>query len=228
MAHSVSGHLGLEIAEYDRRIRQLVPGYASMREQHLAAILALCPRPDARILDLGGETGSLAAAIVERLPGATVEIWDTDEAMLAVAAGRCAAYGDRVRRVPRSFAGELPPCDLVVACIALHHVRDLGAKQAIYAGIWQSLASGGAFLNADTAVGTSPRLRAWTFERWAGGMAAQGIDRATAYRYFEDWAREDFYPPLAEELALLRRAGFGEPECFWREGPFLVFGGVKD
>ena len=79
MSHSVEGHLKLNVGDYDRLIRQLVPGYAAMREAHMALLRKLLPadRP-CRVLDLGGGTGALAEAVAATLPQAEVEIWDID------------------------------------------------------------------------------------------------------------------------------------------------------
>ncbi len=227
MAHSVSGHLQVDIAEYDRRIRELVPAYTAMRAVHLDLLAALGRKPVERVLDLGGGTGSLAAAVLEAFPQATVEIWDTDPEMLAAAATRCAPFGARAQRVERSFAEPLPACDAVIACIALHHVKDLALKGRIYSNIYSALRPGGAFLNADTAVGDAPAIREWSFARWSAGMQAHGISDAAARQHFSEWAHEDYYPPLFTELQLLNAAGFQEPECFWRDAPFLIFGGIK-
>lgn len=227
MAHSVSSHLNLKITDYDRIIRTFIPNYDRMRTIQLDLLAAVLPsdRPSL-VLDLGGGTGALAAAVAERFSRAEVEIWDTDPAMLEVAAARCAAYGQRVRGVAKSFAGPFPACDAVVACIALHHVKDLTAKCAIYAQVRRALRPGGLFANADTCMSAVPWVRDRAFAAWAAFMATQGIDAAQAARHFADWSKEDYYPPVATEISLLREAGFPEPDVFWREAPFLVFGGV--
>jgi tRNA (cmo5U34)-methyltransferase len=229
MAHSVSGHLKLRVAEYDALIRQLVPAYPAMRPVQLALLALALPDGGAgkRVLDLGGGTGALAAAILEKFPGATVEIWDTDPEMLATARERCAAFGERVRYVERSFAEPLPPCDAVAACIALHHVKDLRVKGAIYQNIYAALRPGGMFVNADTAVCATPALRAHAFRLWSESMRPHGIDAAQAHAHFASWAHEDHYPPLITELRLLAEAGFTEPECFWREAAAVVFGAMR-
>ena len=227
MGHSVSGHLSLKVAEYDEVIRRLVPAYPAMRTVQLDLLgLALA---DGRglVLDLGGGTGSLAAAVAERYPRAEVEIWDTDPEMLAAARVRCADLGDRVRGVSASFTGPLPPCRAVVACIALHHVKDMTVKAGIYRRIHAALEPGGIFVNADTAVPADPVLREQAFRGWARGMAVHGISEAEAQAHFASWAREDHYPPLRDELRMLAEAGFGEPECFWRESAAVVFGARK-
>ncbi|MES1195121.1 MAG: hypothetical protein ABUL65_04440, partial [Opitutus sp.] len=62
---------------------------------------------------------------------------------------------------------------------------------------------------------------------WVRAMAPHGITEAQARAHFASWAHEDYYPPLATELRLVGEAGFADPECFWREIPFVIFGGIK-
>ena len=40
-----------------------------------------------------------------------------------------------------------------------------------------------------------------------------------------EWAHEDRYFGLDEELAMLSQAGFARPECFWRRGSQAIIGG---
>jgi tRNA (cmo5U34)-methyltransferase len=229
MAHSVSSHLRLRVEEYDTLIRRLVPAYAAMRPVQLDLLGLALPHGGAgrRVLDLGGGTGALAAAIAERYPDARVEIWDTDDAMLAVARERCGAFGERVSYRAQSFTDPLPACDAVAACIALHHVKDLRVKAALYRNIHAALRPGGLFVNADTAVCETPALRDHAFRLWADSMRVHGIGEAEARAHFASWAKDDYYPPLITELRLLAEAGFTEPECFWREGAAVVFGAQR-
>lgn len=230
MAHSVEGHLKLRVADYDDLIRKLVPAYPAMRPVQLDLLALALPRDGGAgglVLDLGGGTGALAAAIAERFPRVHVEIWDTDPDMLATARERCAGFGERVRYVERSFADPLPACDAVAACIALHHVKDIAVKAGIYRNIFAALRPGGIFVNADTAVGATPVLRDHAFRGWAKTMAPHGISEAQAFAHFASWAHEDYYPPLMTELRMLADAGFAEPECFWRAAAAVVFGAVR-
>ncbi len=227
MAHSVSGHLALRISDYDVLIRRFVPAYAAMRPVQLDLLALAVPPQGGRVLDLGGGTGALAAAIAERFPSVEVEIWDTDPEMLAAARERCAPFGGRVHYVQRSFTEPLPPCDAVAACIALHHVKDMAVKGGIYREIFRALRPGGIFVNADTAVAESAVLREHAFRGWARAMAPHGIDEPQAYAHFAEWAKEDYYPPLRTELRMLAEAGFAEPECFWRDAAAVVFGALR-
>jgi predicted AlkP superfamily phosphohydrolase/phosphomutase len=58
-------------------------------------------------------------------------------------------------------------------------------------------------------------------------MAHYGISSAEGEAHLAQWAKEDFYLPLPEELALIADAGFPRPECFWRDGLIAVYGGFK-
>ena len=227
MAHSVEGHLNLKIAEYDRRIRTLVYAYDEMRAEHLKLLDRCLPREGGLVLDLGGGTGALAAAVAERFPTIQVQIWDTDPAMLSFARERCAPFGDRVKFVEKSFASPLPACDAVVACIALHHVRDMNVKGQIYRHIFAALRPGGIFANADTLMDPRSAPRAHYFDVWSAFQQSHGISNAEARQNFATWAGEDCYTSLSQEMKLLAEAGFGETDCFWRHEHQGVFGGIK-
>jgi len=250
MSHSVSGHLALQVADYDQLIRRLVPAYETMRRVQLEVLdllggarppgalgptafrpeQPLCPaRPEValHLIDLGGGTGALAEAIAQRFPAAHVEIWDTDPTMLEIAQTRCARMSNRVSLIPRSFVGPFPTCDAIAAAIALHHVKDLTIKAQIYRNIYAALRPGGIFVNADTAVASSGPAQDFAYAKWIADMATHGIGAPEARAHLASWAREDYYPPLIQELDMLRAAGFAEPEVFWREGAAVVFGGIK-
>lgn len=222
--HDVEQHLGLKVEDYDRQIRRLVPHYDELVDEGMA-LLATLVAPDACVLDLGCGTGRLAATVLERLPSsARVVCLDVEPKMLDEARKRLAAVGPRATFVQGSFFDALPRCDAVVASLSLHHVRGLDAKTDVYRAIFESLPSGAPFLALDATVSDDPELAKLTFARWAQHMITHGIDEAAAYRYFDDWARDEHYFPLREELAALVRAGFARPECFWRKGPLAIYG----
>ena len=141
--------------------------------------------------------------------------------MLAQARTRLARFGDRVRFRKLSFHAALPRCDGAAASLALHHVPTLKEKQAVYEGIREALRPGGVFVNADAVMPADPAGRQAAYDAWADHMAACGIERERAFEHFAEWAEEDTYFPLEEELAAMRAAGL-EAECVWRNGPMAV------
>jgi tRNA (cmo5U34)-methyltransferase len=221
VAHSVKRHLDVDADAYDVAIRRFIPYYDDMLATGVEMLAALAP-PDAHILDLGGGTGALSAAVLAGLPGARVTVLDVDTAMLGEAQRRLARFGDRVAFREASFLDPLPEAEAVTASLALHHVHDLGAKTDVYRAIHDALTPGGVFVNLDAAIAADPRLGALAFRRWAAGMAEHGIGEEEARGHFAAWADEDRYFPLEEELAALRRAGFAEVDCAWRRGANAV------
>ncbi len=218
--HRVLTHLGVQAREYDAAIRRYIPQY----EQMIASAVGLV-RGD--IIDLGTGTGALAAAILDAHPTARVKCVDIDPAMLETARERLASFGDRAELVHASFDAALPPCDAVVASLALHHVPELDRKRALFARIHDALRPGGCLIIADCVVHAEGREREAAFATWSQWMARHGIAQAEADALFATWAGEDYYYPLAVELRMLADAGFARPECFWKYGPIAVYGGFK-
>jgi tRNA (cmo5U34)-methyltransferase len=223
MTHSVSRHLRIAIDSYDQMIRRLIPGYDRMLDEAAAAVTALDPE---RVIDLGAGTGSLSERVLERAPGAIVELWDVDPAMLAQARVRLAPFGERTRLVERSFRDPLARCDAVMASLALHHVRVLEEKAALYRRIAAALRPGGVFVNADATIPGEPEAARAAYRAWADHQVASGIDEAQAWRHFEEWASEDRYFSVEEELAAMEGAGL-RAECRYLGGPISVIAGAR-
>jgi tRNA (cmo5U34)-methyltransferase len=219
--HSVSSHLHLNTAEYDQAIRSLIPFYDESRGMQLELLAAAKIPPAGRVVDLGGGTGSLAEVILERFPETSVLVRDIDRHMLEAARARLLRFGDRVELEFGSFADPLPASNAVMAAFALHHIPHLKKKSEVYCRIREALLPGGVFLNADAVSGP---FWPWLRDEWAAFMAGQGFSLAQAYQNLNDWAAEDTYFSVGEELRAMEQGGFEDPECFWRRGPIAILG----
>ena len=220
--HSVAFHLRMDTTEYDRIIRTYIPHYDESRGVQLDLLAAALPHSATRIVDLGGGTGSLAEAILERFPCVSVLVRDLDHEMLAIARYRLARFGGRAELDAGSFTDPLPPTDAVVAAFALHHVRSLQEKAYVYQGICQAIRPGGVFLNDDAVSGpfwppcgtTNGRLHGREGFHFRAGLSEPR----------HDWAAEDTYFSAREELQAMAEAGFEAAECLWRRGPIAILG----
>jgi tRNA (cmo5U34)-methyltransferase len=224
--HRVASHLGVDPVAYDQQIGRWVPGYEDMIATVVAILDDVLPA-DPLVIDLGAGTGALSGAILAAIPRARLLLIDIDPTMLAGAASRLAAHGARAELRRGSFDDALPPCDAVVASLALHHVPELDRKRALYTRIYSALRPGGVLLSADATVHEDGPESARFYREWAARMAAAGIGADESRALFAQWAGEDRYFPLATELALLADAGFPRPECFWKQGAPTVFGGFR-
>jgi len=224
MSHSVSRHLRIEIEAYDQTIRRFIPGYEDMLAEAVRAI-GTARRPE-RVIDLGAGTGSLSERVLDRYAETRVELWDVDPDMVAQARVRLARFGERASFRLESFDRVAGPVDAIVASLALHHVRELEAKRALYRSIAAALAPGGVFANADATIPAGEAPSKATYQEWANHMVASGIEEGRAWQHFEEWAGEDRYFSLDEELAALTDAGL-RASCAWRLGPSTVTVGIK-
>ena len=219
--HSVSSHLRLDTMEYDRIIRTYIPHYDESRRVQLDLLAAALAPGAIQIIDLGGGTGSLAEAILDRFSQCAVLVRDIDREMLSLAQARLSRFGNRFEVEAGSFDAPLPRVDVVLAAFALHHIRNLNEKTQVYRRIRHSIRPGGVFLNADAVSGPFWRtLR----DEWAAFMAGNGFTLEQAYQNLDDWAAEDTYFSAHEELCAMAEGGFEQPECFWRLGPVAILG----
>ena len=224
--HSVQTHLGTAAADYDRVIRTFIPGY----EQMLWTIgwwLSEVIPTDGKVIELGGGTGALAHAVLTKLPKARLEVWDIDPQMLAVERERLQEFEDRVLVREQSFTEKMDDCNAVIATLSLHHLPTLDAKRAVYMNIFKALSKPGIFLTGDCTMDLTEPGHSVMLRHWVAFMAKHGITEAEARKHFSDWAKEDTYQQISDELTALAQAGFRRPEVFWKEGPIAVYGGIK-
>lgn len=222
MTSSVGSHLGIELGEYDERIRTFIPDYETMLDEAATAVKTVTPR--ARIVvDLGIGTGALAARCLSLVKSARVIGVDVDEGILEMARRR---LGARVSVLATDFlSARLPRCDAVIASFALHHVRTRRAKAGLYARCHAALRRGGVLVSADCFPASSPRLRAVDRDAWRAHLEHHYRPRQ-AEAYLRAWGREDVYLPLDEEIDLVRAAGFAV-DVPWRRHSFAVVVGAR-
>lgn len=203
---SAAAHLGIDLADYDTRIRTFIPDYDIMHDIVEYALRGTIARRAPVIVDLGIGTGALAARCLEACPKARVVGVDEDESMLRAARER---LGDRLTRtIQGSFESvALPRCDAFVACLALHHIPTRAHRLRLFRRLHRALRRGGVLISADCHPGSNPRLDAADRASWLSFLE-ESYTPAIARRFMRNWAREDRYAPLAEEIDTLRRAGF--------------------
>jgi ubiquinone/menaquinone biosynthesis C-methylase UbiE len=211
---NAAAHLGIDLREYDARIRTFIPDYDAM----LDAAAAVVPADARSILDLGIGTGALAARCLRHARRAAIVGIDADPEMLEMAARR---LGARARLVCGSFLRTpLPNASAIVASLALHHVRTRPAKRALYDRIQAALGRGGVFVNVDCLPASDRALARRQREAWREHLRRTYTARR-ADALLAAWAIEDVYVPLGEEMRLLQQSGL-RPDVIWRKGPFAV------
>jgi tRNA (cmo5U34)-methyltransferase len=222
MAHSVEKHLAVAPDVYDVEIRRFIPGYDEMLDEAVAAVAEQAELGDPRVIDLGTGTGALAARIAAALPLARLILLDADQAMLEKAAIRLHADRDRLELRHGLFSDPLPAFDAAVASLSLHHLHTADEKRETYRRVHDALAPGGVLVSADVTIPAAKSLADPLRRRWARHLVANGDTESQAYARFAEWAKEDRYFGVDEELDMLRAAGFAEIDVRFRFGPSTV------
>jgi len=173
-----------------------------------------------RVMDLGCGPGTLAEKLLAAFPEMHVICSDGSDEMLKLARQRLASYGERVSYAQADFSAEnwtanLPrQLDAVVSARAIHNLRKLKLIGPVYGHVHELLRPGGVFMNIERVNFATPALRRHfrALHIKTRGHAAK-MDGAA--------------PSLAQQLSLLKRAGFRDVDCFWRETNTAIVGGFK-
>lgn len=216
---SVAAHLGINLAEYDARIRTFIPDY----EEMLDVAAASMPAHARTIVDLGTGTGALAWRCAEKASKAKIAGFDSDCEILKMAQRR---LGSRASFFCGSFLrADLPRCDAVVASFALHHIRTKRTKAGLYRRIHDALRPRGLFITVDCNPAADPALAREQLRAWEAHLR-KSYSKLEAGNLLNSWSHEDVYMPLEVEIGLIQQSGF-RVEVLWRNGAFAVLRGKR-
>ena len=225
------------VEEWVNRQQSADPARAE-RFQLICDLLPFGTDTTVTILDVGAGYGPVSKFILDQFPHATCVAQDGSEPMLQRARQRMTGYGARFI-IARSdlFAPDwLPtpygPFDAAVSASCLHNLRDFKRISEIYRDIHAHLKPGGVFLNLDLVnaptlalqqhydrVARAQRQRAATERDDLSAMVQHGRQASA------NGPRHAFPADLDEHLAALRRAGFREVDCFWKDLRRALYGG---
>jgi len=213
--------------EYDQWIRRVIPRYDEMLD-----VVVSCVRyPEGRRLraiDIGCGTGTLSAKLLASHPEVELACLDMTEDMLDVARERLNGH-ERVRYILHNlYEFEYDgPYDLIISSLALHHMVTDEDKMDQYRRIFQALAPGGSFFNADVVLASDERTQELYMEKWAEfmyqGLPRDEVDGSVLPRYH----REDSPARLTDHLKWMKDAGFSRVDVIWKYYNFTVYGGWR-
>jgi tRNA (cmo5U34)-methyltransferase len=226
-------------AEYSRY-------FIPRRDEQIAVILTtLSDLPaDFCAIELGCGDGTLARAILDRFPHATLHGLDASPHMLKLATAQAGSHhhrfvAERFELADSAWWRRSHVVHAVVSSLAVHHLTD-AAKLALFRNMHALLEPGGVLTIADVVRPASEAARLVAAHDWDTAVRAQ-IDAASgpaeAYDLFvaDRWNMYDHldedpadHPAtLAEQLNWLKQAGFFGVDCCWLHAGHAVFGGFK-
>jgi ubiquinone/menaquinone biosynthesis C-methylase UbiE len=217
----------------------LIPDRQRQLEVMLRVIRS-APKEPRRVLDLGAGDAILLATVLEAFPKAEGIAVDFSPLMLEQARRRLAAFDGRAT----TLAGDLQTpawqdalrgsFEVVVSGFAIHHLSH-DRKRAVYREIYDRLAEGGVFVNAEHVASPTARVEELfndamsehLFQR--RGQRGENVTLDQVRReYLERPDRAaNILASVEEQCQWLRETGFHDVDCFWKYFELAIFGGTR-
>lgn len=224
---NVKRHFEAEAQEFDAIIRRLIPYYEQMLDALLVG-LPFDPAEPIRVIDLGCGTGTIARRIKDAYPQAQMTCVDIAEKMLQIAQAKLADdQGVRYQLANLEKYEFDQTYDVIVSSLALHHLVTDQDKIKFYSKIYNSLAPGGVFYNADVILGSNAQLQKRYMEKWCEYMRLHVSVDEIEQKWIPQHYDEDHPARLMSQLDWLKNMGFREVDVIWKYYNFAVYGGHK-
>jgi tRNA (cmo5U34)-methyltransferase len=117
--------------------------------------------------------------------------------------------------------------DAVVSSLALHHLSTDDEKKLFYRRIYEGMAPGGVFYNADVVLGSNEFLQQVYMEQWRNFMSLKVSMEEIESKWIPKYQAEDRPAKLMDQLDWMTEIGFVDVEVIWKYYNFAVYGGAK-
>lgn len=196
-------------------------------------------QPIRAVADLGCGDGTIAQAILQHYPAATVTAIDFSEPMLEAAQAKLAPFGDRVQLrqadlYTAAWQQGLGEFDAVLSGYCIHHLPD-ARKRSLYHEIYDHLNPGGILINIEHVASASPWLEHLFNEtlveslyQWhqANHQATSRQEVAARFVYRDD-KDANILASVEIQCQWLREIGFQHVDCYFKFLELAVFGGRR-
>jgi len=212
-------------SKYDQDRSRLIPCY----DRFYSAALNLVPATAESVVDLGAGSGLFTEFLRRKLPTAHIHLMDFSAPMLELAhqrLGTSQATAKLTYELADYMRAPYPSNqDAIVSSLSIHHLED-DVKQQLFHKIYAALRPGGIFVNADHIAGPTPELELEYQTRWLAEICACG---ATEQQIADSLYRqqEDRRSTVGDQLAWIAAAGFSAVDCWFKDGSFAVFCGMR-
>jgi tRNA (cmo5U34)-methyltransferase len=211
--------------DYDAWVRQALPTY----EELFSVAVEVIPHANETsidVADLGAGSGLFSERVRATYPRARFSLFDASAKMLDRARERFASSGDVFSFHQQNLEQFQEPngYDLVISSLAIHHLEH-GEKQALFRRVFESLRTGGVFVNVDQVRGEAPFGDLY-WSTWLSKVRASGAPAARIQASIERRKAFDRDASLSEQLVWLREAGF-QADCIYKHYFVAVFLALK-
>ncbi len=198
---------------YDEHIVNVLPYYSEYHDQVIDLVRTVCAM-DAKWLDSGCGTGTLALKALKRMPDLRFTLCDPSEKMLAIAKEKLAGRDVRFIEASSDRLDAENEYDIVTA-IQSHHYFDAPGRETAVRNCYRALKDGGIFVTFENIRMSTQESDAIALKRWATFLAEHGNPPEDVKMQMQRRGTEVFPITVEEHLALLKKAGFTSVNMLW-------------
>lgn len=211
--------------EYDNNRRRFIPCFDDFYKNTTELIVSKMENPK-RIIDLGAGTGLLTYFWYRQFPNAEYVLVDIADEMLNVARKRF--YGiENISYLAENYNQKLPDdfFDVVISALSIHHLEDEN-KFKLFTRIYDSLPSGGVFVNYDQFCAGQSELNSWFDTYWESQILKSGLTE-NDITLWRERRKLDKECSVEKEVEMLKKSHFNVVKCVYSYHKFSVILAIK-
>jgi tRNA (cmo5U34)-methyltransferase len=189
-------------------------------------------------LDIGCGDGALTRLVHGLFPSNTFHLLDGSKTMLDKARENIKA--EKAVFIHSTFDEFFSPArdecayDFIFSSMAIHHVEH-HKKAELFSRIFTLLKHGGLFINIDVVLPSSMKTESIQFKMWVNAVNGKlkSLNRDKEIGTHDGLPAvykgkpENKPSSLGSQLRMLEETGFRDVECWFKQGVFATFGGIK-
>ena len=178
------------------------------------------------MLDLGAGTGLLTYYWFQECKTAEYVLVDIADEMLDISRKRFAGLKNVHHRI-LDYTKQLPEgkFDAVISALSIHHLDDM-RKMELFERIYETLPTGGIFINYDQFCAGSPMMNEWFDFYWENQLVQSELTTKDI-ELWKERRKLDLECSVEEEMSMLRQCSFSEVKCLYSYHKFSVIIAVK-
>lgn len=211
--------------EYDSNRKKFIPCFDDFYIKSTDFIISNIKTPK-RIIDLGAGTGLLSYFWYQHYPTAEYALIDIADEMLNVARKRFEGI-ENVSYQIKDYITELPNdfFDTVISALSIHHLED-DYKMKLFSRIYDSLPSGGLFVNYDQFCAGQPKMNEWFNSYWENQLYHSGLTE-NDIELWKERRKLDRECSAEQEVDMLKKCKFDVAKCVYSYQKFSVIVAIK-
>jgi len=217
-------------ASYDAYIREIVPSHDKMQNIIIEALSYRVSNKISTLIELGVGTGMLAFNLLSKINIEQYIGYEISDRLFHLAQARLSIFSSLIDLRNKDFvtAKFNNEAAAIVSTMTFHYLSN-EAKRVVFGKIYKASKNNGLVIIGDRVISRNNFLQSIFKKRmetsWDETTKNWSQKIRNSHNTAEDPKEEPWY--LEDQLEWLRKAGFSDVECIWRDFNYCVFWGIK-